>query len=62
MFCYHGVGDGVLLRLRSHVEQDGFHLAEQIDENDGTQISAADLTWSVSISRWKNTVNYSLFS
>lgn len=39
-------GDGVLLRLRKHVEADGFHLAEQIDRNTGKQISATDLTWS----------------
>jgi len=39
-------GDSVLLRLRSHVEADGFHLAEQIDRNTGEQLSAADLTWS----------------
>ena len=41
-------GDGVLLRLRTHVEAEGFHLAEQIDENTGVQMSAEDLTWSVS--------------
>lgn len=30
----------MLLRLRSHVENDGFHLAEQIDRNTGQQKSA----------------------
>lgn len=39
-------GDSVLLRLRAHVEADGFHLAEQIDRTTGLQISAEDLTWS----------------
>ena len=39
-------GDGVLLRLRNHVEADGFHLDEQIDRNTGLQASAEDLTWS----------------
>ena len=39
-------GDGVLLRLRSHVTARGFHLDEQIDRNNGAQISAKDLTWS----------------
>jgi glucoamylase len=41
-------GDGVLLRLRKHVQPEGFHLDEQIDRNSGAQISAEDLTWSVS--------------
>jgi hypothetical protein len=41
-------GDGVMLRLRSHVAGDGFHLDEQIDRNTGKQMSAEDLTWSVS--------------
>lgn len=41
-------GDGVMLRLRKHVEADGFHLDEQIDRNTGEQMSAEDLTWSVS--------------
>jgi len=39
-------GDGVLLRLRNHVEADDFHLDEQIDRNTGEQMSAEDLTWS----------------
>ena len=41
-------GDGVLQRLRNHVQADGFHLDEQIDRNTGQQMSASDLTWSVS--------------
>jgi len=39
-------GDGVMLRLRSHVLARGFHLDEQIDRNSGQQCSAEDLTWS----------------
>eukprot|EP00428_Durinskia_dybowskii_P064609 CAMPEP_0170364694 /NCGR_PEP_ID=MMETSP0117_2-20130122/5512_1 /TAXON_ID=400756 /ORGANISM="Durinskia baltica, Strain CSIRO CS-38" /LENGTH=509 /DNA_ID=CAMNT_0010619215 /DNA_START=1 /DNA_END=1530 /DNA_ORIENTATION=- len=39
-------GDGVMLRLRSHVQADGFHLDEQIDRNTGSQMSAENLTWS----------------
>jgi glucoamylase len=39
-------GDGVMMRLRSHVEADGGHLDEQIDRNTGLQMSAKDLTWS----------------
>lgn len=41
-------GDGVLLRLRTHVSSKGFHLDEQIDRNTGAQCSAENLTWSVS--------------
>jgi len=40
------VGDGVLARVRHHVEPDGFHLAEQLDKRTGRQVSATDLTWS----------------
>jgi hypothetical protein len=43
-------GDGVMLRLRKHVLARQFHLDEQIDRNTGAQISAKDLTWSVSSS------------
>ncbi len=39
-------GDGVLLRLRSHVSGKQFHLDEQLDRNTGAQASAEDLTWS----------------
>ncbi len=39
-------GDGVMLRLRSHVLAREFHLDEQIDRNTGAQMSAQDLTWS----------------
>lgn len=39
-------GDGVLLRLRTHVTARGFHLDEQIDKNTGAQMSAENLTWS----------------
>lgn len=41
-----GAGDGVLMRLRHHVESGGFHLPEQIDRNSGTPMAAKDLTWS----------------
>jgi glucoamylase len=42
-------GDGVLLRLRAHLTASGsWHLAEQLDKNSGAQISAENLTWSVS--------------
>lgn len=41
-----GAGDGVLLRLRSHVASGGFHLAEQLDRTSGESKSANDLTWS----------------
>lgn len=39
-------GDSVLLRVRHHVEADGFHLDEQLDRTTGAQKSAKDLTWS----------------
>jgi len=39
-------GDSVMIRLRSHVVADDFHLDEQIDRNTGVQMSAKDLTWS----------------
>lgn len=38
-------GDGVMLRIRHHVEAYDFHMAEQIDRNDGSAQSAKDLTW-----------------
>jgi glucoamylase len=41
-----GAGDGVLTRIRHHVQQRGFHLDEQLDRNTGTPMSAKDLTWS----------------
>jgi len=39
-------GDGVLDRIRYHVESYGFHLSEQLDKNTGVEVSATDLTWS----------------
>eukprot|EP01129_Flabellula_baltica_P000376 TRINITY_DN1039_c0_g1_i1.p1 TRINITY_DN1039_c0_g1~~TRINITY_DN1039_c0_g1_i1.p1 ORF type:complete len:504 (+),score=104.61 TRINITY_DN1039_c0_g1_i1:109-1620(+) len=39
-------GDSVLLRIRHHVKDSGFHLSEQIDRNTGVEVSATDLTWS----------------
>jgi len=44
--AFAAAGDAVMLRIRKHVESDGFHLAEQIDRNTGVQYSAKDLTWS----------------
>eukprot|EP00933_Yihiella_yeosuensis_P007859 TRINITY_DN11304_c0_g3_i1.p1 TRINITY_DN11304_c0_g3~~TRINITY_DN11304_c0_g3_i1.p1 ORF type:complete len:530 (-),score=95.91 TRINITY_DN11304_c0_g3_i1:57-1580(-) len=40
-----GVGDGILLRIKKHVEGTDFHMQEQISRSDGTQTSAKDLTW-----------------
>jgi len=45
-FKLSAAGDSVMQRLYYHVSGDGFHLAEQIDRNSGSQCSAADLTWS----------------
>lgn len=39
-------GDSVLQRIYYHVKGDGCHLAEQIDRNSGSQVSASDLSWS----------------
>ena len=39
-------GDSVLQRLYIHVKDDDGHLAEQLDRNDGHQMSAENLTWS----------------
>merc|ERR1711924_435093 len=41
-----GAGDGVMLRIRHHVKDAGFHLSEQLDKNTGAPMSAKDLTWS----------------
>ena len=41
-----GAGDGVMVRIRTHVAGAGFHLAEQLDRGTGNPMSAADLTWS----------------
>jgi chitodextrinase len=32
---FAAAGDGVMLRLREHVKNDNWHLAEQIDRNTG---------------------------
>uniref|UniRef100_A0A7S4LNP1 glucan 1,4-alpha-glucosidase n=1 Tax=Oxyrrhis marina TaxID=2969 RepID=A0A7S4LNP1_OXYMA len=40
-----GAGDGVLMRIRKHVEADDFHMKEQLSRTDGSQTSAKDLTW-----------------
>eukprot|EP00428_Durinskia_dybowskii_P030560 CAMPEP_0170244924 /NCGR_PEP_ID=MMETSP0116_2-20130129/22243_1 /TAXON_ID=400756 /ORGANISM="Durinskia baltica, Strain CSIRO CS-38" /LENGTH=529 /DNA_ID=CAMNT_0010495789 /DNA_START=111 /DNA_END=1700 /DNA_ORIENTATION=+ len=39
-------GDSVLLRLKSHVEVDGFHFYEQISKATGDEYNAKDLSWS----------------
>ena len=39
-------GDGLLLRLKHYIQPYNYHMYEQIDKNNGTQISAYDLTWS----------------
>merc|ERR1712032_1756771 len=40
-----GVGDGVMLRIKKHVQYSDLHMQEQINRNDGSQTSAKDLTW-----------------
>jgi len=42
-------GDGVMQRIAHHTAGNNFHLNEQIDKNQGTQISAYDLTWSYAV-------------
>ena len=42
----YSLGDGVLYRVRYHVQSYGFHLSEQLDRNTGAELSATDLTWS----------------
>lgn len=39
-------GDGLLLRIKKYIETYDFHMYEQIDKNNGKQLSAYDLTWS----------------
>lgn len=39
-------GDGLLLRLKKYIDSYNYHMYEQIDKNNGKQISAYDLTWS----------------
>jgi glucoamylase len=41
-------GDGVMFRIRKHVESYNFHLSEQLDRTTGVETSATDLTWSYS--------------
>jgi len=40
-----GSGDGVMLRVKNHVQATGLHMAEQIGRDDGQMTSAKDLTW-----------------
>lgn len=45
--AFAGAGDGVLTRIRSHVDgANDFHLTEQIDRSTGATVAAHDLTWS----------------
>jgi glucoamylase len=39
-------GDGILNRIKHYIKSYNFHMYEQIDKNNGQQISAYDLTWS----------------
>jgi len=43
-----GAGDGVMARLKKHVNGDSgnLHCSEQLDRNSGVPLSAKDLTWS----------------
>lgn len=45
-YQFASAADGVMMRLKQHVEPEGLHLYEQIDRNTGEQMSASDLTWS----------------
>jgi len=40
-----GAGDGVMIRIKHHVEATGLHMAEQITRDEGQMSSAKDLTW-----------------
>ncbi len=39
-------GDGLLLRIKKYIQSYNYHMYEQIDKNNGKQLSAYDLTWS----------------
>lgn len=39
-------GDGMLLRVKEHIKSNGLHMQEQIGRDDGSVVSAVDLTWS----------------
>jgi len=39
-------GDGVLTRVKHHVEGVQMHMSEQLDKQTGSELSANDLTWS----------------
>ena len=45
-YQFAAAADGVMMRLKQHVEPEDLHLYEQIDRNTGEQMSASDLTWS----------------
>lgn len=40
-----GAADGVMLRIKHHVQAGDLHMAEQISRSDGSMTSAKDLTW-----------------
>jgi len=40
-----GSADGVMLRIKHHVQSMDLHMAEQISRSDGSMTSAKDLTW-----------------
>lgn len=49
-------GDALLERLKLYIETYDFHMYEQLDKNDGHQLSAYDLTWSYA--EVLNAINY----
>ena len=39
-------GDGILLRIRHHIEPLGLHCPEELNKDSGASQGAQDLTWS----------------
>jgi len=39
-------GDGQLIRVKHHIEDNNFHMPEQLSGSEGASVSAVDLTWS----------------
>jgi glucoamylase len=58
---FQSQGDCILKRLKIYVEPYNFHMYEQIDKNNGKQISAYDLTWSyaevLNSLKWREQLN-----
>jgi hypothetical protein len=48
---FASAGDGVLLRLRVHVQNDNGHLAEQLDRNTGATRAPSLLPWDLTLSQ-----------